>query len=246
MISTLIIDDQEINRLHLKQMLLEHFPHIKIVGEADGVENGITAITKFKPDVVLLDIEMKDGDAFDLLERINSISFKIIFITAYEEYALKAIKFSALDYLLKPVSVDDLKSAFLKAESQLLTDLKVQLSNLQSNLQTTKNTTLALRTSEKIFLIKINDIIRCEAGGSYTYFFITTQKKHIVSQPMKEFEELLTESGFIRVHKSHLINISYIESFAKKDGGFVILKDKTEIPVSRRKKNELLEVFSKL
>ena len=246
MISTLIIDDQEINRLHLKQMVKEHFPYIKIVGEADGVENGITAIIKHKPDIVLLDIKMTDGDAFDLLERINSISFKIIFVTAYEEYALKAIKFSAMDYLLKPVSVDDLKAAFLKAENQLLTDLKVQLSNLQSNLQATKDKTLVLRTSEKIFLININDIVRCEAGGSYTYFFINKQKKHIVSQPMKEFEELLTDSGFIRVHKSHLINISYIESFDKSDGGFVILKDETEIPVSRRKKNELLEVFSKL
>jgi len=189
---------------------------------------------------------MDDGNAFDLLEKLGSIDFKIIFVTAYEEYALKAIKFSALDYLLKPVSVDDLRTAIMKAEEQILTDLKLQLATLQGNLQSPKNKTLALRTSEKIYLLEVNNIIRCEADRNYTYFFVSEQKKHIVSQPMKEFEEMLTEFGFIRIHKSHLINISYIESFDKADGGYIVLKDKTEIPVSRRKKQEILELFSKL
>ncbi|MBC8321796.1 MAG: response regulator transcription factor [Bacteroidetes bacterium] len=246
MFRTLIIDDEENNRLRLKQIIYKHFPHIQVVGEADGVENGLMAITNFNPDIVLLDIKMADGDAFDLLNKVISISFKIIFITAYEEYALKAIKFSALDYLLKPVSVEDLKSAFYKAENQILTDLKLQVSNLQNNLRTTKNKTLALKTSEKIYLLDVNDIIRCEADRNYTYLFVNEQKKHIASQPMKEFEDILKEFGFIRIHKSHLINMAFIESFDKSDGGYVILKDKTELPVSRRKKNELLTFFSKL
>jgi len=246
MIRTLIIDDEENNRLRLKNMINEHFPQINVVGEADGVETGLAAITNSNPEVVLLDIKMADGDAFDLLEKVKSVSFKIIFVTAYEEYALRAIKFSALDYLLKPVSVDDLKTAFLKAENQILDELRLQLSTLQSNLQTTKNKTLALRTSEKIYLLDVNDIIRCEADRNYTYFFVNEQKKHIASQPMKEFEDLLVDFGFIRIHKSHLINISYIASFDKTDGGYVILKDKTEIPVSRRKKTELMELFSRL
>lgn len=246
MIRTLIIDDEKNNRERIKKMILEQFPHIQVVGEADGVETGLTEIDRSNPEVVLLDIKMADGDAFDLLKRIESISFKIIFITAYEEYALKAIKFSALDYLLKPVSVEDLKTAFLKAENQILDELRLQLSTLQSNLNPVKNKTLALRTSEKIYLLEVNNIIRCEADRNYTYFFVNEQKKHIVSQPMKEFEDLLTDFGFIRIHKSHLINISYIDSFDKSDGGYIILKDKTEIPVSRRKKTELMDIFSNL
>ncbi len=170
----------------------------------------------------------------------------MIFITAYEEYAIKAIKFSALDYLLKPVSVDDLRIAFEKAENQILNDLKLQLASLHNNLQSPKNKTIVLRSSEKIHLLEVNNIIRCEADRCYTSFFVNEQKKHVVSQPMKEYEDILSEYGFIRIHKSHLINMAYIESFDKGDGGFVILKDKTEIPVSRRKKNELLELFSKL
>lgn len=246
MIRTLIIDDEENNRLRLRKMIADYFPQIDVVGEADGVGTGLSAISNLNPEVVLLDIKMADGDAFDLLERIKTISFKIIFVTAYEEYALKAIKFSALDYLLKPVSVDDLRTALLKAENQILDELKLQLSTLQHNRIASNNKTLALRTSDKIYLLEVNNIIRCEADRSYTYFFVNEQKKHIVSQPMKEFEDLLTEYGFIRIHKSHLINSAFIESFDKTDGGFVILKDKTEIPVSRRKKNELMELFSRL
>ena len=136
--------------------------------------------------------------------------------------------------------------ALAKAENQILSDLKLQLASLQTNLQTPKNKTLALRTSERIYLLEVNNIIRCEADRNYTCFFVKDQKKHIVSQPMKEFEDILKEFGFIRIHKSHLINISYIESFDKADGGSIILKDKTELPVARRKKNELMELFSRL
>ena len=246
MIRTLIIDDEENNRLRLKKLILENFPQISIVGEADGVGTGLEAIKSLGPELLLLDIQMDDGNAFNLLEKLDSIDFKIIFITAYEEYALKAIKFSALDYLLKPVSVDDLKSAFSKAEEQILTELKLQLASLQSNIQSPKNKTLALRTSEKIYLLDVNNIIRCEADRNYTYFYVNEQKKHIVSQPMKEYEDMLSEFGFVRIHKSHLINMSFVESFDRADGGYIILKDKTELPVSRRKKSEILELFSKL
>ncbi len=246
MIRTLIIDDEKNVRLRIKDMILENFPHINVVGEADGVMSGASTIESLKPELVLLDIRMADGNAFDLLEKVKHHSFKVIFITAHEEYAIKAIKFSALDYLLKPVSVDDLKTAFDKAENQILNDLKLQLASLQSNLQSPKNKTIVLRSSEKIQLLEVNNIIRCEADRCYTSFYVNEQKKHVVSQPMKEYEDILSEYGFIRIHKSHLINMAYIESFDKADGGSVILKDKTEIPVSRRKKNELLEFFSKL
>jgi len=246
MIRTIIIDDEENVRLRIKDMILENFPQITIVGEADGVSTGVEAIERLNPELVLQDIRMEDGNAFDLLERVKNFTFKIIFVTAHEEYAIKAIKFSALDYLLKPVSVDDLRIAFDKAENQILAELKLQLASLQNNLQSPKDKTLVLRSSDKIFLLDVKNIIRCEADRCYTSFFVNEQKKHIVSQPMKEYEDILKEYGFIRIHKSHLINMAYIESFDKSDGGYIILKDKTEIPVSRRKKNELLELFSKL
>jgi two-component system LytT family response regulator len=246
MIRTLIIDDEENNRQRLLKVIHDHFQNIKVVGEADGVDTGFLAIQNHKPELVLLDIKMADGDAFDLLEKIGSVFFKIIFVTAHEEYALKAFKFCALDYLLKPVSVDDLRIAFIKAENQILADLRLQISTLQSNLQSPKNKTLVLRTSEKIYLIETKDIIRCESDRNYTFFYVNEQRKYIVSQPMKEYEDILEEYGFMRIHKSHMVNISFIDNFDKTEGGSIILKDKTELPVARRKKFELLERFSRL
>lgn len=246
MIRTLIIDDEENNRQRLQSLIFENFPTIQVVGEADGVKTGLKAINEHQPELILLDIRMMDGDAFDLLQKIKSIFFKIIFITAHEEYALKAFKFSALDYLLKPVTIEDLRTAFQRAENQLLAELKLQISTLNNNLQSTKNKTLALRTSDKIFFIETKDIIRCKSDRNYTFFYVNKQRKFIVSQPLKEYEAILQEHGFFRIHKSHMINLSYIESFDKADGGSIILKDKTELPVARRKKAELLEIFSRL
>jgi len=226
-------------------MIGDNFPNINLIGEADGVESGVEAIEKLRPELVLLDIKMGDGDAFDLLEKINNIFFKIIFITAYEEYALKAFKFSALDYLLKPVLNENLKTAFERAENQIMDDLKLQLSTLQLNRQSPKHKTIVLKTSEKIFLVDISEIIRCESDWNYTRFFTREGKKYMVSSSMKEYEDILEDHGFFRVHKSHIVNISSIDNFDKRNG-FVILKDKTRLPVSRRKKNELLELFDRL
>jgi len=226
MIQILIIDDSKNHRLRATELIGNHFPNITIVGEAEGVESGIANIEKLKPELILLDIQMADGDGFDLLKRIAIINFKVIFITAYEEYAMKAIKFSALDYLLKPVTVEDLKIAFDKAENQIFNDLKVQLSTLQLNLNSTKN------------------IIRCESASNYTMFFTKKSEKYVVSNSMKEYEDILEDHGFFRIHKSHIVNISYVNSFDKE--GYVILKDKTSLPVSRRKKSELMELFARL
>lgn len=245
MIKTIIIDDEENNRLRLTRMIGDNFPNINIIGEADGVESGLKLIRIRKPELVLLDIMMADGDAFDLLEKLDNIFFKIIFITAYEEFALKAFKFSALDYLLKPVLVQNLKVAFERAENQIMTDLKLQLSTLQMNLQSPKNKTIVLRTSDKLFLVEISEIIRCESDWNYTRFFTKGGKKYMVSQPIKEYEDILEDYGFFRIHKSHIVNISSIDSFDKKNS-LIILKDETRLPVARRKKNEFLALFDRL
>jgi two-component system LytT family response regulator len=244
MIRTLIIDDNLNNRLHLSGMIRDFFPNISVMGEADGVQTGIQAINKLRPELVLLDIKMADGDAFDLLKQIENIFFRIIFVTAYEEYAMKAIKFSALDYLLKPVTVEDLKIALDKAENQILNDLKLQLSTLQLNTTSSKNKTIVLRTSDKIYLVEVMEIIRCESDGNYTMFFTKEGQKYMVSNPMKEYEDILGDHGFFRIHKSHIVNTSFINSYDKE--GYVVLKDKTMLPVSKRKKGELLELFTRL
>ncbi len=244
MIRTLIIDDNKNNREHLSGLINSHFPNIELIGEADGVGTGISAIEKLKPELVLLDIQMADGDAFDLLEKIEKIFFKIIFVTAHEQYAIKAIKFSAMDYLLKPVVYDELSIAIQKAENQILNDLKLQLTTLQLNLKSAQNKTIVLKTTEKIYLIEIVEITRCESDGNYTLFFTREGKKYMVATPLKEYEDVLIEHGFFRIHKSHIVNTSFINSLDKDD--FVILKDNTSIPVSRRRKSELIELFSRL
>ena len=246
MIRTLIIDDEKDNREIISHLLDKHFPNISVVGSADGINTGHEAIRELTPELVLLDIRMKDGLAFDLLNRMDHIDFKIIFITAYEEYALKAIKFSALDYLLKPVSLNELKSAIEKAENQIIKDLQLQLSELNNNLHPASNKRIVLRTTEQLYFIPVNQIIRCEADRSYCKFFLDKGKEVIISHPMKDYEDILVEQGFIRLHKSHIVNLSYIESFVKAEGGSVILSDGTSIPVAERKKSSLMKLFNRI
>lgn len=246
MIRTLIIDDEKNNRQLIADLLKKHIPNVGVVGEADGVKSGIAAIEQFSPELVLLDIMMEDGNAFDLLNQLGKIDFKIIFITAYEEYALKAIKFSALDYLLKPVILTELKLAIEKAEKQLVVDLQLQLKELSNNLKPNKKKRIVLHSADKLQLIAVSDIIRCEAERNYCLFFLSGGKKIMVSGPMKDFVDILTEQGFFRIHKSHLVNLTYIDTYIKADGGSVILTDGTQLPVAMRKKNQLIELFKKL
>ena len=246
MIRTLIVDDEANNRRNLRELLENHFPNMEVVGDADGVTTGLEAIIKNSPELVLLDIRLKDGDAFDLLNELGQITFKIIFITAYEEYALKAIKFSALDYLLKPVRLEDLREAIAKAESQILKELNLQLAELSNNLKPSQSKRIVLRTADKLHFIPVTEIMRCEADRNYTTFFLAEGRKIVVSGTMREYEDILSEQGFYRLHKSHIVNLSFIQSYEKADGGTVILTDGTHVPVAMRKKNQLIELFNKL
>ena len=240
MLRTLIIDDEKNNRNKIRDLLENHFPNVQVVGEADGVKTGLESIVSHAPDLVLLDIRLQDGDAFDLLEQMGQVNFKIIFITAYEEYALKAIKFSALDYLLKPVLLDDLKTAIAKAEEQIMNELNLKLLELSNNLNTSQNKRIVLKTAEKLHFIPVQEIMRCEADKNYTTFFLTDYKKIVVSGSIRDYEDILCEQGFYRLHKSHIVNMNYIKSYEKADGGTVILTDGSHVPVAVRKKNQLI------
>lgn len=246
MIKVLIIDDEKNNRMKIRELIETHCPNLAIAGEADGVESGWQAIQEHAPELVFLDIRMGDGDAFDLLNRMGNINFKVIFITAFEEYALKAIKFSALDYLLKPVIPGEIKAAVAKAEKQIVKDLNYQLSELSNNLRQVKNKRIVLKTVEKLHFIPVQEIIRCEAEKNYTTFYLTEKRKIVVSGSLRDYEDILAEQGFYRLHKSHIVNLNFVESFEKSDGGTVLLSNGSHVPVALRKKNQLIELFGKL
>jgi two-component system LytT family response regulator len=222
-------------------LIEKHCPQLSVIAEADGVKTGVTAIRKYQPDLIFLDIKLDDGNGFDILEKIGNIDFKVIFITAYEEYAIKAFKFSAIDYLLKPVDPDDLIEAVDKAQTQILKELKYQFSTLTENLNPEKRKTLVLRTFDKIHYIDTKNIIRCESDRNYTFFYLNNNQKIIVSSPLKDYEEILDGGTFFRIHKSHLVNLAYVDTYIKGDGGFIILKDKSKLPVATRKKEGLLK-----
>ena len=242
--NALIIDDMENSRATLAHDLKAYCPQVNVVGEADGVKSGLALIAAKKPDVIFLDIEMGDGTGFDLLNQIKEVDFQIIFTTALDSFGIKAIKFSALDYLLKPIDPDELVRAVQKLEQVPKNDsaketLTMLLENMKQNIGP-GNKRIAIHSIEKVHLVYVNDIIRCESQGAYTIFYLKNKEQILATKNLKEFEQLLEEHSFIRVHHSHLINFAYLKEYIKKDGGYAVMIDKSEVPVSFRKRNNLL------
>jgi two-component system LytT family response regulator len=248
MLRTIIIDDEAHMRQTLEKLVEQSCPNVKLVALADGVQTGIEAIQKHHPDLVLLDIRMNDGTGFDLLKQLQPVDFKVIFITAFDQYAVKAFKFSAIDYLLKPVDADELADAVCKAEKLTQQDFSTQLEALGENMQpgNRANRKIILRTFDNIHLVKVQDINYCESEGNYTTIHLLNGKKIVVSTLLKEYEEMLKDCGFYRVHKSYLINMRHIERFEKGEGGYVVLETEAKVPVASRKREELLEMFDRL
>jgi len=246
MLRTIIIEDEENIKISLEKKLEKHCPNVKVTGWSDNVKDSIKLINDSSPDLVLLDIKLPDGTGFDILRALKNINFNIIFITAYNDYATDAFKFSALDYLLKPVRAEDLVNAVEKAEKALSIQnieerLNILYENLESIIKSEKK--IVLNTAENIQIIEIKDIVRCESDGNYTNFYLKDGTKLLVSKTLKEFDEILTGYRFFRPHKSHLINLSYLKSYEKTEGGYLKMKDGTNIPLSMRKKSQLLEVL---
>jgi two-component system LytT family response regulator len=247
MIKAIIIDDIEQARLTFKKDLQVYAPDVTVIAEANGVVEGAKLLKSVTPDVLFLDIQMQDGSGFDLLDILKNIPFKIIFITASDAHAIKAFRYAAIDYLLKPVDPDELVGALKKFREQKLNENeKYQLLNDSLKNHHKPHERLALHTQDKIHIININDILRCESNVNYTEFFFTNGKKLLVTKTLKDFEDLLNDQGFYRVHQSHLVNTKCIKEFVKTDGGYLIMNDGCNVPVSTRKRPEVMKMLEEL
>ena len=248
LIRTVIIDDEAHIRETLTRLLLRYCPQVNLVGQANSVASGFKLIHDQNPQLVLLDIRLNDGTGFDLLKKFEIIDFRVIFITAYEKYAVQAFRFAAVDFLLKPISPEELAEAVNKAESLIQHHFNSQLQVLEENLKTDirQRKKIVLRTLENIFLVDLQDITHFESDGCYTRVHKANCEEILISKMLKEFDEMLSESGFYRVHKSYLVNLLHMTRFEKQEGGFIVLTNGQKIPVASRKREELMELFEKL
>lgn len=243
----LIVDDELSPREQSKRLLAEFFPEIIVCAEAENVKTAYEAILTHQPDVVLLDVDMPDGTAFDLLKQFQQVNFNIIFITAHEKYALQAIKFSALDYLLKPYTSGEFIEAIRKAQrKELAEDSSLKFNALLQNFQHQQPSKIVLRTSDSIHVVQLNEIIRLQADGAYTTLYVLNRKPIVVSKNLKEYESLLENCGFIRTHQSHIVNSRYVLCYHKSDGGSLGLTDKTQVPVATRYKEKVLSQLERI
>lgn len=243
MIRAIIVDDEQhcIDRLTglLKN---NHAGRVDLTGAAVSVKEGIKLIKEQQPELIFLDVQIHDRTGFDLLRECGAINFKVIFTTAYDKFAIQAIKFSAIGYLLKPIDEDDLKEALDKLENNSVDDMREMSKVIEHNINSqTKKKKITIPTGNELLFMDIDEIIRCHSDINYTTIFKNDKQKIVVAKTLKEFEELLTEHNFFRIHNSDLINLAYIKSYNKGKGGSVILTDGTELEVSTRRKEEFLK-----
>lgn len=248
MIRCVIVEDEEMARGVLKSLLAQYCQDVMVCAEADDVNSGRMIIEAYRPDLVFLDIEMPGGGGFKLLNSIENLNFEVIFTTAYEQFAIKAIRHDALDYLLKPIDPKELVAAVEKVkEAKYKKSLEKQYDNILKNLDPEQLVVrkISLSTTDKIHLIDVDDIVRCESDNYYTIIFFQNNTSLMVSKTLKEMEQKLEEFDFVRTHKSHLVNIRCIKNFIK-DEMMVVLSNDAKVPVSKRKKEKIMEVINNL
>ncbi|HEU5290709.1 MAG TPA: LytTR family DNA-binding domain-containing protein, partial [Cyclobacteriaceae bacterium] len=215
---------------------------LEIVGMAHDIETAVPLIQQSNPDLLFLDVELQTGTGFELLDKIGEIKFGIVFTTAFEQYAVKAIKLSSIDYLLKPIDIEELQQAVEKAKAKRDHELQTRkLEALMSNLGATNKKKICLSTSEGMEFINVLDIVYCEANGAYTKFTLTNGTNILVSKNLKEYEIILSDQNFMRVHNSYLINLAEVKKFVKSEGGYILMKNNSQISISPKKRDEFLE-----
>ncbi|MES2680150.1 MAG: LytTR family DNA-binding domain-containing protein [Bacteroidota bacterium] len=248
MLKVIVVDDEENVREALGQLLESH-PEVTVCASCASLSSAVTAIKQYHPDILLLDIEIGKENGFDIFKHFPQPDFRVIFITAYQQYALQAFRFSALDYLLKPVDPDLLADALKKAtdvidKEKITTKIDSFLHNINDLSKDTKK--IVLKTAETIHLVHLRDIMYCEADRSYTNFYLADKSRIMVSTTLGDYEELFNDYGFFRIHQSFLLNLSYFKRFEKGDGGKVILTNNSALPVATRKKDQFLQRLASL
>ena len=244
MYRTAIIDDDQLARRVLLRIITQNFPDIEIVGEADSIETGVELIHRAKPDLVFLDIEMPDGTGFDLIDRLAEVNFRLVFTTSYSDYAITAFKYSAFDYILKPVLPENVKSTIKRIGDIPLLEGKQQVDELRNKIGVKKKSaepTIALPDMNGFSIIKVKNILRCEGERNYSRVHYKDGTSVLISRTLLEFDHLLVPHGFCRIHRSHLINLECVDRYMKTDGGTVEMTDKSSLRVSPKYKEILLD-----
>jgi len=243
LIHAVLVEDEDNSLEALEILLNKYCPDVQIDGRAQSVEEAISTINEIKPELVFLDIALPDGQGFEVLDAVDHTGFEVIFTTAYDQYALKAFEFSALDYLLKPINAEQLKQAVERfQEIRGQEDIGERVSVLKDSLKNL-NERIILSSMDGFEVYKIADIIRCEANGSYTTFYITGDRKVVTSKTLNNFEKLLEDMPFIRVHSKHLVNLNYIKKYVSGRGGYIIFEDGSQVDVSERKKKAFIKLM---
>jgi len=247
MYNAIIIDDERKSIELLEWQISTYCPSLKVIATCNSAKEGIEAIEKHKPDIIFLDIEMPHMNGFEMLLRLNPIHFEVVFTTAYSEFAIKAFKVNALDYLLKPIDANDLKAAVAKLELKLSkNNQSAEVKQSQPDLKNFHRKRIALTTSESLIFIEPDKILFCESSSNYTYFYLTeNNKKILIAKTLKEIEEILVKFDFFRIHNSHLVNMNHVKEFVRGSGGYVVMADGSHLTVSRSRKDEFFNLFSK-
>lgn len=247
MIKAILIDDER-NSLEMLEWLLQTYcPEVRIMAMCDSGEAGIQAISQFNPEVVFLDIEMPRMNGFDMLEQIKDIGFQIVFTTAYDKFAVRAFRYAALNYLLKPVDPEELQATIGRLKQKISSPSKEQMDLLFQHLMSRESTVerIALSTGDGLIFVQTRDITYCRAESNYTYVVMADGQKILVARTLKEIDETLSGKDFFRVHNSYLININQISKFVRGDGGYIVMPDGTQITISRGKRDEFFQLFAR-
>jgi two-component system, LytTR family, response regulator len=242
MLKCIIVDDEHKSRESLNALIDRFCEGINVAETCQNATEAIEAINRHKPDVVFLDVQLQKETGFDIIEKLDRVDFEIIFTTAYSEYAIKAFKFSAIDYLLKPIDISELRKAIEKVQKKMVGNFSARMEQLTQSLKrnSTKNLKLALPASDGLVFVKVDTIIYCEASGNYTNIYIEDGKRYVVSRTLKEYEELLEDQDFFRIHNSYLINLNCIKKYIRGEGGQVVMSNDKALDVAKLKKKDFL------